>query len=410
MANHVLKEPIPKKIADFRHHPLYVLQRHLKRNEMLISSAVHVSALTSGKGMNLKTEHVYKRKDVVHCYSARDWFRRGRIIKVAKIIGDTDRQEGEQPVKHAGNIPRRPASSSDEGEDISVALYSETQTELYIPPPIENGIVPKNTYGNIDVYTPSMIPTGGVHLTQSSIAIAAQFAGVDYADAVTGFDFVRNKATARLNGIIVAKENVEGLLEVWEGMMERVRGEEERLKTLRVLERWKRFFIALGIRRRLNETHGKLEDPAAKINDDEKTDEDIAGGFFSQVVRDRIDFASGHRSGLETEETNITYGTKFTAIDLGQAVLNNNSLPRFNQMKRTSKPDRGAEMNSLASSINAPAEDEGGGFVADEPQSAAASGGSVPQGSESDGGGGFMTKDDETNSDGFIYEDEDGIL
>lgn len=82
LANHLLKEPIPKKIDDFRHHPLYVLERHLRRNEMLRPGAVHVGALTSGKGMNLKTENVYKRKDIISCYSAREWFRQGRIVKV----------------------------------------------------------------------------------------------------------------------------------------------------------------------------------------------------------------------------------------------------------------------------------------------------------------------------------------
>jgi xeroderma pigmentosum group C-complementing protein len=86
LANHLLKEPVPKKIDDFRHHPLYVLKRHLKRNEMLSPGAIHVSALTSGKGMNLKTEYVYKRKDVVACFSAREWFRRGQIIKVIESI------------------------------------------------------------------------------------------------------------------------------------------------------------------------------------------------------------------------------------------------------------------------------------------------------------------------------------
>jgi xeroderma pigmentosum group C-complementing protein len=82
LANSLLKESIPKKIDDFRHHPLYVLERHLKRNEMLIPGAVYVSSLSSGKGMNLKTENVYKRKDVINCFAAREWFRRGRIIKV----------------------------------------------------------------------------------------------------------------------------------------------------------------------------------------------------------------------------------------------------------------------------------------------------------------------------------------
>lgn len=51
---------------------------------MLLPGAVHVSALTAGKGMSLKTEYVYKRKDVISCLSAREWFRRGRIIKVSQ--------------------------------------------------------------------------------------------------------------------------------------------------------------------------------------------------------------------------------------------------------------------------------------------------------------------------------------
>ena len=82
LSNHVLKEAVPKNIEDFRYHPLYVLERHLKRNDVLRTGAIHVSALTSGKGMNLKSEYVYKRKDVIGCFSARDWFRRGRIVKV----------------------------------------------------------------------------------------------------------------------------------------------------------------------------------------------------------------------------------------------------------------------------------------------------------------------------------------
>jgi len=86
LANHVLKEPIPKKRDDFKGHPLYVLERHLKKNEVLAPGAVHVSGFTSGKGMNVKTEYVYKRKDVIPCYSARDWYRRGRVIKVPFIL------------------------------------------------------------------------------------------------------------------------------------------------------------------------------------------------------------------------------------------------------------------------------------------------------------------------------------
>jgi xeroderma pigmentosum group C-complementing protein len=43
-------------------------------------------------------------------------------------------------------------------------LYAAHQVELYRPPPIENGGIPKNAYGNIDLFVDSMLPEGAVHL------------------------------------------------------------------------------------------------------------------------------------------------------------------------------------------------------------------------------------------------------
>jgi xeroderma pigmentosum group C-complementing protein len=105
-----------------------------------------------------------------------------------------------------------------------------------------------------------MVPAGATHVVKPSINIAAQFAGIDYADVVTGFEFSRRKASPKMNGIIVATENVEGLLAVWEGMVERTVQEEEQRKRQYAFERWRKLLVALTIRRRLDETHGKLTD------------------------------------------------------------------------------------------------------------------------------------------------------
>jgi xeroderma pigmentosum group C-complementing protein len=84
-------------------------------------------------------------------------------------------------------------------------------------PPIVNGRVPKNTYGNLDVYVPSMVPRGGVHLPYPEAARAAKVVGVDYADAVTGFEFKGRHGTAVIKGIVAAVEYREALEEVIEG-------------------------------------------------------------------------------------------------------------------------------------------------------------------------------------------------
>ncbi len=78
---------------------------------------------------------------------------------------------GEQPLKHAA--PRRKngrsivndEGSSDTEGNAEKGLYAEFQTKLYEAPPIVDGRVPKNPYGNLDIYVPSMVPKGGVHIT-----------------------------------------------------------------------------------------------------------------------------------------------------------------------------------------------------------------------------------------------------
>lgn len=58
-----------------------------------------------------------------------------------------------------------------------------------MPPEIVNGEIPRNKYGNIDIYTQSMIPAGAVHLPLRGSARVAKKLKISYADAVIGFEF-----------------------------------------------------------------------------------------------------------------------------------------------------------------------------------------------------------------------------
>lgn len=49
-------------------------------------------------------------------------------------------------------------------EEPKAELFGNWQTEVYIPDPVENGRVPRNEYGNVELYKESMLPRGGVHL------------------------------------------------------------------------------------------------------------------------------------------------------------------------------------------------------------------------------------------------------
>ena len=157
------REPMPRNVADFKDHPYYALERHLRRNEILVGNH-SVGTVAAGRDTETlgkkKLEHVFRRKDVKIVKSADAWYRLGRDIRM-----------GEQPAKIV-----TPRGRIDDGEDneegkerAGTNFYTEEQTDLYVPPPVVGGRVPKNSFGNLDIYVPSMVPEGGVHITRECL-------------------------------------------------------------------------------------------------------------------------------------------------------------------------------------------------------------------------------------------------
>ncbi|KAH8590633.1 hypothetical protein B0O99DRAFT_521045 [Bisporella sp. PMI_857] len=267
------REPMPKNIVDFKDHPVYALERHLKRNEVLVGKKA-VGTVAAGRdpakpGLK-KLESVFRRRDVKSVKSSEAWYRLGRDIKM-----------GEQPVKTV-EPKKRPDDEEDEvDERPGTNLYTEEQTEIYVPPPIVNGRVPKNSFGNIDVYVPSMVPAGGVHIRNSEAAYAARLLGIDYSDALTGFSFRGRHGTAVLTGVVVASEYREAVEAVLDGMSdERARVEEER-RAARAVAMWKRWLVMLRVKERVDsyKVEGEEDDDeeeAAAANNESENDGDIA--------------------------------------------------------------------------------------------------------------------------------------
>ena len=56
------------------------------------------------------------------------------------------------------------AMAENDDRPVLEGLYAAHQVELYRPPPLENGVIPKNAYGNIDLFVDTMLPEGAVHL------------------------------------------------------------------------------------------------------------------------------------------------------------------------------------------------------------------------------------------------------
>lgn len=260
-------EPMPRNVQDFKDHPIYALERHLRRNEVIFPKRV-IGQVSLGKSgsKNQTLVPVYRRTDIHTCRSADGWYRLGRDIKI-----------GEQPLKH---VPRnRNRFDISEEEDSEVPVYAFFQTGVYKPPPVFQGKIPKNAYGNLDIYVPSMVPPGGTHIMHPDASRAAKILDVDYADAVTGFDFKGRHGTAVTRGVVIANEHREAIEEVLGGLeQERLQTESE-MKSAEALGMWKHFLLKLRIAERVQgyAFEGDEADEAS-LRIDEL--EESGGGFF----------------------------------------------------------------------------------------------------------------------------------
>ena len=333
------QEPMPRNIQDFKDHPVYALERHVNRNQVIAPKRVigHVGlSKTTAKSDNL--EPVYRRSDVHIVRSADKWYRMGRDVKI-----------GEQPLKQV--TTKRPKSgfaSEDDEADAETDLYAEYQTEIYRPPPVVNGRVPKNGYGNLDVYVPSMVPPGAVHIKQPEAARAARILGIDYADVVTGFNFRGRRGTAVFGGIAVATEYQEAVEEVLRGMADERQQALLEEKSAAAVQLWRLFLIKLRITERVNSYavggEEKEDSPASEMDVDQAEE---AGGFLPEAGGGFFPEAGG---GFFPEPGEPTHGLQAEIEEKGQALK------------------AASEQAGTSQSVGVPDQDyeSGGGFIPDE--------------------------------------------
>ncbi|CAG9943679.1 unnamed protein product [Clonostachys rosea f. rosea IK726] len=295
------REPMPRNVQDFKDHPIYALERHLRRHEVLIRDAKPSGTISAGRGMPL--EKIYRRRDVKIARTVDKWYRMGREVLPNEIPAKWVPKRA-QPKKSRYDDDREDEREKD---DAGMPIYTIDQTEQYEAPPVRDGKVPKNKFGNIDLYVPSMIPRGGVHIEHEQASRAAYVLGVDYAPALTGFSFKGRQGSAVLNGIVVAKEYEEAIRGAIEGLanMEQEAEIEKRRQT--VLRVWRKFIMGLRIRERVWAGVGEdermeaereaereagldaeIEDAPSDVTeefdmvtgDDDYNDEDYGGGGF----------------------------------------------------------------------------------------------------------------------------------
>jgi hypothetical protein len=138
-----------------------------------------------------------------------------------------------------------------------------------------------------------MVPKGAAHIPMRGTVRICKKLEIDYAEAVTGFEFGKRMAIPVITGVVVAEENEKAVREAWKAWDEEQRKKEEGKLEKAVLALWRKFVMGLRINERVQEAYGDEVDTHAHLRTTPTADEgdtanlhapgdgpEMGGGFF----------------------------------------------------------------------------------------------------------------------------------
>ncbi len=242
-------------MAGFKDHPIYFIEKHLKRDEVVFPRR----QIATFQGTP-----VFSKSDVQTLRSSRQWFNEGRVVKDGEIALKFVKSRG-----YTLANKRAEEQARLEGREVAQeGLYAEFQTQLYVPPPVgEDGVIPTNGFGNIDLFVPSMLPANAVHLPFSGVHKTAKKLGVPYAEAITGFEFRKQRGMPKITGIVVAQQNAELVEEAFWQQEHEDALKQQTKKMERAMKNWRKLINAVRIAKRVKEQYGDKIKKGAKEDD-----------------------------------------------------------------------------------------------------------------------------------------------
>ncbi|ROT81344.1 hypothetical protein C7M84_025526 [Penaeus vannamei] len=222
MDQNLQQQPLPRSIAEYKNHPLYALQRHLLKFEAIYPPD------ESPVGF-IKSEPVFPRESVYTLYSRDTWIKEAKTVRV-----------DEEPYKIVKARPKWDKNTCQVVKDRPLELFGEWQVEDYEPPLAKDGKVPRSEYGSVELFKPSMLPRGCVHIPISGLNRIARKLNIDCAPAMIGFDYHSGWSHPVYDGFVVCEEFKDTLIDAWnEDQAEQARkAEEKRIK--RIYDNWKK--------------------------------------------------------------------------------------------------------------------------------------------------------------------------
>jgi len=231
--------PMPTTVSGFKSHPLYALKRHLLKFEAIYPP----EAPSLGW---CRSEPVYARECVHTLQGRTSWLKEGRVVKV-----------GEDPYKIVTARPKYDRMTGTVVKDQPLECFGHWQTQLYVPPPAKDGKVPRNEYGNVELFKPWMLPKGTVHIPITGLQRVLRKLSVDAAPAMMGWEFSGGGCHPVFDGYVVCEEYADLVVDAWNQDQKDREEKAEEKREKRIVDNWRRLVKGLFIRERIQSKYMK---------------------------------------------------------------------------------------------------------------------------------------------------------
>ncbi|KAL1459358.1 hypothetical protein WDU94_011346 [Cyamophila willieti] len=233
LEQHLKDQPLPLSLSEYKNHPLYVLPK-----DLLKFQAIHPSDI-SPLGY-FRGEKVYPRSAVKELHTRETWLKEARVVRL-----------GEMPYKVVKARVKKDKFGFLPTEEKKSELFGIWQTEDYIPPVAQNGIVPRNSFGNVDLFLECMLPKGTVHLQLPQLQRIARKLDIDCAPAMVGFEPCKFGSRPVMDGWVVCEEFRDVLLDAWNQEYDEKTKTENEKRRKRAKANWRKLVRCLRVKKRL---------------------------------------------------------------------------------------------------------------------------------------------------------------
>ncbi|ODQ80087.1 hypothetical protein BABINDRAFT_161079 [Babjeviella inositovora NRRL Y-12698] len=300
---------IPSSVAGFRKNPNVIISSLLYKNQIVDPLAVPVGQFKrnakEGQPGATIVEAVYLRSSILNCKSLQHWKILGRDVKLDELnLPSVVTKWNPQ------TLPNRRQLEYNKKNDLTMTqnLYAFYQTQFCPPIHITDTQIPKNDYGNIEIFKSWMIPEECIILKfQGLSGILSTYNKkveaedrVDFAPVVSGFNFSYNKATPVLDGVLVHARDSNTVKRIWFNKISNLRRLKKQKQEAEILNNWRMVLAKLRIRDRIQRTYGLCdEEGTGEVGSHDNVPDSDHSGFFQYHELDSYEavgcvYHSGH--------------------------------------------------------------------------------------------------------------------